>query len=254
MNRIAHTHSLSLSLTIQRKLDTMTTFREYVKRDWTHFQVSSSQSTMDTVFKGLGILGWTITYIGIILAHTSMTHSLIWGPVIAYNLVWEALKSTVWSGEDSRWLTALFGIGWFTLDLLIAHKFWQDGDGSDRSLDEQRTQFVAWIGLYLGIAYTIYHTKSASLSRIWRHCSFTWGNLIQYGFICYHEEEAYPYAALIMVSSAVGNLFYIWSVRDAYRGWMYVHRHPIQCLLFTTQFLPAIAMSLMCIIYPWYSM
>jgi len=215
------------------------------ERDWAHFARSSTRTKEERLAKGLGILGWTITYIGVILAQEHTKHSLVWGHVVAYNLVWEGFKSFVWNAEDARWITLSVGVGWFGLDLFIALKLWRGGDDIIPDLSPSRRIFLIFLALYMGISYGIHRAQSATMARIWRHCSFIWGNLTLVGFMTYYLNEPYPYVHWILPGAALGNLCYIWSVRNSYRGWTQYDMYPIRALLFITQMVPTIALSLL---------
>lgn len=214
------------------------------QQDFKHFEKSFTVTRFDKQLKAIGILGWTLSYIFVILAHQHTNFSLLSAPVLAYNIVWEGFKTMLWNKEEDARQLWLFGVGWFGLDLIIISKFWMDGDGSDSSIEFQRVKFILYVILYSSISSIIHLTKSQSTTRIWRHASYTLSWVIQLEFIQYYLKHPYPYIPYILIGSSIGNILCIASVQKGYEQWYFGFRYPVRFILYVTQFIPAIVGSL----------
>jgi len=209
--------------------------------DMKSFADSSTRSATEKTLKAVGILLWSVVYVYVIVvAHATSRVCLIRRDLLAYNIVWEALRTFVWRPDDSLAMRALFGVGWFGLDLPIVWGFWAYGDGDPRvSLDRQRVEFVAWLATYAVVGLAV-DKRSKSASRVWRHLSFILGTLGCASIV--RHEVAYrtynPYFELMAWSAFVGNLVYMRSCWCSYKGWTSPRRHPLKFLFVVGVYAP----------------
>ena len=213
------------------------------QKDLEVFDSSSTKTKLEKSLKRIGYLCWTVNYLSLIVAHQQTKHALIVGPVIAYDLVWEFGKTFVWSQDHDALVAWLCGIGWLGLDLMVAYKFWYTGDGSrwDSDRTTQRQLFIFCLALYSFISFVALKERPA-LARIWRHMSLTISNFIQMGYVQYLQSGVnYSYPRVVLLSTAIGNFAYIYSVRKSYEGWNYPLVHPVRFLLFMSQIVTNLA-------------
>jgi len=210
--------------------------------DMKSFAESSTRTALEKALKAVGILGWSAIYVYVILvAHASGSKvCLIRRDLVAYNIVWEALRTFLWRPDDSLAMRALFGVGWLALDVPIVWAVWQYGDGDpNASLDRQRFEFLAWLVAYTTVG-VVAENRSKSASRVWRHVSFLISLLICASFV-QHELEyntVNPYFEPLAWCALVGNVTYMRSCWFSYEGWTSPRKHPLKFVIVVGVYLP----------------
>jgi len=226
---------------LETKVGKSEKFVKSLLTDLETFTSEAKKSRFDKVMKLFGILGWSVSYIAIISAGHHAKVSVLHGPLIAYNLVWEFCKTFVWAEGDLE-LRMFVGVFWLFFDFEITRILFLYGDGNGNWNLEMARFAIAIIGFAL-LSYQF--TKLGKhFCRLWRHTSEWISLLIQASILYISQTHQVQYHRTISWSMMFGNLCYLYSVRRQYKGWSNPLQHPIRSTMVFTCFIPGILFNL----------
>jgi len=208
--------------------------------DLKSFEESAHKSKIDKIIKLAGVFFWSIAYVAIIAVGHQLQYNLIHRVLIAYDLVWEGAKTFFWSDGDTM-LQLFVGVFWFGFDLEIWRIFMLYGDASGNYWNEI-FEFCVWFAFFSALSY--FATRlGQSVCRIWRHTSELISLFIELSILSKSMDREVPYQKTIGWSILIGNVFYLYSVRNQYENcWNFV-KYPVRFLMVLIFFVPPIIFS-----------
>ena len=213
----------------------------WLAADFANFDKNPEVSKTDKAFKVAGILLGSVAYLYIIKVVFDAKTCIIRRDIVAYNIVWEGLRTFVWRQDDSFFMKTLIGSGWFLLDVAIVAALLMYGDGDPAvSLGMQRVEFAAWVAIYTVVGLA--SKNSPSTSRVWRHASFVWATLTCMSIV--RHQTVYgtpnPFFEEIAWACLLGNAAYMAAYGSLYKQWYHVGKHPVKFAMIVGIFVPTL--------------